>query len=183
MQDIPEKTIIRAAEGDLEAFEEIYRLSSSYVYTLAYRVTRNAEDAQEVTQDVFLSVHRNLRRFQFRSSFKTWIYRITANMAINTYRKRAKHRERHVEFDETTGTDHPAERPGAVEKNDNEALVRSMLEGLPPEQRACLVLKEIEGLKYHEIAKVLNININTVRSRLKRAREKLIARHRKRGQS
>ena len=183
MQNIPKDIIIRATEGDIEAFEEIYNLSSSYVYTLAYRVTQNAEDAQEVTQDVFVSVYRNLDRFQFRSSFKTWIYRIATNMAINMYRKRSKERGRKVVFDETIGTDHPAGKTEVFDKEDNEARVNNMLKDLPPEQRACLVLKSIEGLKYHEIAKVLNININTVRSRLKRAREKLIAQYRKRGQS
>jgi RNA polymerase sigma-70 factor (ECF subfamily) len=182
MQNISENILIRASEGDMEAFEEIYRISSGYVYTVAIKVTGNREDAEEVTQDVFLSIHKNLKSFRFRSSFKTWIYRITTNKAINAYRKRSKERARKIPFDDETAAEE-IETPG-VSKLDEEhqkKLVSVMLESLPSEQRACVVLKDIEGLKYKEIALALKININTVRSRLKRAREKLISRFGERG--
>lgn len=176
MQDIQKETIVRAAEGDMNSFEEIYRISSGYVYTVALRVANNAEDAEEVTQDVFLSVYRNLRRFQFRSSFKTWLYRITTNTAINAYKKRKRQQGKSVVFDESIKTEGSAEASEALfDKQHNEALVRKALEILPPDQRACVVLKDIEGLKYKEIAETLSININTVRSRLKRARQKLMS--------
>lgn len=178
MQNIPNDTIIRAAEGDMEAFEEIYRIASGYVYTVALKIAGSREDAEEVTQDVFLSIHKNLKSFRFRSSLKTWIYRITTNRAINAYRKRSKERGRRVTFnDEIDLGDANEVKEDTFEREHNKKLVDSMLESLPQEQRTCVVLKDIEGLKYEEIAKVLRININTVRTRLKRAREKLIARY------
>ncbi len=176
MKDISREYIIRAAEGDMEAFEEIYRAYSSYVYTIAFRVTGNREDAAEAAQDVFLSVYRNLKGFGFRSSFKTWIYRIASNAAITIYRKRSKERGRNIPFDENIDSGHSIEPDtGGIDRRHDEQTVRRFLGRLPEDQRECLVLKEIEGLKYDEIAEVLKIKINTVRSRLKRAREKLIA--------
>ncbi|MDP8298733.1 MAG: sigma-70 family RNA polymerase sigma factor [Candidatus Tantalella remota] len=176
MNDISRTLIIRAAEGDMGAFEEIYTAYASYVYTIAFRITGNREDADEAAQDVFLNVYRKLAGFGFRSSFKTWIYRITSNAAITIYRKRSKEKGRNISFDETIDSGHSIEPDiGGIDRQHDEKTVRGFLWRLPEDQRACLVLREIEGLKYEEIAQVLKIKINTVRSRLKRAREKLIA--------
>ena len=164
----------------MSAFEEIYRATSDYIYTVAVNITGNRADAEEVTQDVFLKVFRRLKDFHFRSSFKTWIYRITLNSAISRLRKRAKWRSRESEYSDSIA--HKSGRNTtreAVDREYNELRVRSMLEMLNPDQRACIVLRGIEGLSYREIAEVLSININTVRSRLRRARGILVARHRK----
>lgn len=183
MQNIDNDTIKKAATGDMEAFEAIYRVASGYVYTVALKVTRNSEDAEEVTQDVFLSIYKNLAKFQFRSSIKTWIYRITTNKAINAYRKRAKDNGKKVVFnDEVDLGEVNTAKASTLDNEDNKRMVNSMLESLPVEQRVCVVLKDIEGLKYEEIAKTLKVNINTVRSRLKRAREKLISQYGGKGQ-
>lgn len=178
MQDISKNTLIKASEGDMGAFEEIYRITSGYVYTIALKVTGIREDAEEVTQDVFLSIHKNLKSFRFRSTFKTWIYRITTNKAINAYRKRSRERGKKIPFDDEIAVE-DVKAPGvsSLDEEHKKKLVSLMLEGLPVEQRACVILKDIEGLKYEEIARALKININTVRSRLKRAREKLISRY------
>ena len=179
MMEISKELIIRAARGDMDAFEEIYRASSGYVYAVAYRVTGRKEDAEEVTQDVFISVHRNLRSFAFKSAFTTWVYRIAMNTAINLYRKKSKERGGNVPFDDAIDPGiHPHEGEDAVralEKKDTKKLVQSMLGSLSEDQRACVIMKDLEGLKYEEIAKALNINLNTVRSRLSRAREKLVS--------
>lgn len=179
MIDIPANLIESASRGDIDAFEKIYRVSSGYVFAVAYRVMGRREDAEEVTQDVFVKVYRKLGSFQFKSAFSTWIYRITMNTAINLYRKRSKERLRKVSFDDAIGGDkYPEDNRGPAmeaEKKERRELVRSMLMALPEPQRACVVLKDLEGLKYEEIAKVLDINLNTVRSRLSRAREKLVS--------
>ena len=187
MITIPEETIKEAACGDMAAFEEIYRASRGYVFSVAYRITGTRHDAEEVTQDVFLKVHRKLGSFAFKSAFSTWLYRIAANTAINLYRKVSKERNRTCPFDEEIGTGNCGEEKETDfqenERNEeNEKLVRSMLELLPEGQRACVVLKDIEGLKYEEVASALGINLNTVRSRLSRAREKLISVYGKGGQ-
>ena len=181
MQKISNETILRAAEGHTEAFEEIYRIVSGFVYSVAFRVTNNREDAQEVTQDVFVKIHKNLKKFRFRSSFKTWAYRITVNVAINLVNRRKRKRGKTVSYDEAidykTSLERDQEKLEKTKKEDNEEKVNNMLRILPPKQRTCIVLKDIEGLKYEEISGILRININTVRSRLKRARERLISRY------
>lgn len=172
--------IVRARNGDIAAFEDIYRATSAFVYNVALRVTNNSNDADEVTQDVFVKVHRSLGSFAFRSSFKTWIYRIAANTAINHAKASARHRNRKVEYDpEIHDIEAPDLTRGPLEREDAEKAIRSLLGELGPDQRACIVLREIEGLDYRTIAKMLSIKINTVRSRLKRAREHLAALGRK----
>ena len=181
MQDISKELLTQASTGDIQAFEEIYRLASSFVYSVALRVTRNADEAKEVTQDVFIKIYNNLRSFRFRSSFKTWLYRITTNTALNALKKSSKDINRRVDYDVALkANDDSATATHAIEMDDNKKLLSSLLDMLNPDQRACIVLREIEGLNYKEISKALSININTVRSRLKRARETLLA-HGKRG--
>lgn len=178
MQDIPREIIAAAAEGDTGAFEKIYRATADYVYTIALRIVGNGADAEEVTQDVFLKVHRKLGRFRFDSSLSTWIHRIAVNNAISAVRRISRRRARQVEFDDAVSrSDCHAARRESLERERNELRVRSMLEALNPDQRACIVLREMQGMRYQEIADTLGTNINTVRSRLKRARETLLARH------
>ena len=182
MQDIAKDILIQASEGDMGAFEQIYRATSGFVYTLAFRITNNAADAQEVTQDVFLKIYKNLKKFQFRSSFKTWVYRIAVNTAINSYRRTVKELKRKVEYDEAVHVVPAPDRTDAsIDAQDNRESVQHLLRLLNPDQRACLLLREIERLSYREIAGALKINLNTVRTRLKRAREALMAYNKKRG--
>ncbi|MGA1876297.1 MAG: RNA polymerase sigma factor [bacterium] len=174
MKDIAKNVLIHASKGDMKAFEMIYEATSGFVYNIALRITNNPEDAGDVTQDVFMKIYRNLGQFRRQSSFKTWVYRITVNTAINTWRERAREADRRD--DDSSLIDQYASRAEpAIDKHDHEKLIISLLELLNPDQRACIVLREIEGLNYKEISEALKININTVRSRLKRARETLLA--------
>jgi len=182
MLSISRELILRAQDGDLEAFKAIYDYYSGFVYNISIGMTRKKEDAEEIAQDVFLKVYRSLKSFEFNASLKTWIYRITVNTAINYCKK--KTREINMVFPYEDIEMLPvAEDRGKNEINDeyNKALVRSFLDMLNPDQRACIILRNIEGLSYQEIAKTLNVNINTVRTRLKRARERIMNIYRKRG--
>ena len=182
MQAIPRDIIIQASQGDIEAFRGIYDRSSDFVYNIALRITNNREDAEEVTQDVFLKIHKNLKWFQFRSSLKTWIYRITVNTAINTSKRKAKERNNTVVYDDVLQLkDAIAVTESVIDKKSNEELVRSLLDILPLEQRSCIALRDLEGLSYKEISMALRLNLNTVRTRLKRAREALLAYYKERG--
>lgn len=182
MEDIPVDIAIKASRGDIEAFEKIYKAASNYVYNIAFRITGNKEDAEEVTQDIFLKIYNNLKYFHYRSSIKTWIYRITVNTAINAFKRRSKVLDRTVDYYEDTIHKPTSEiLKERIDREENEILVKRLLGALNPEQRACVVLRDIEGLSYTEIADTLKININTVRSRLKRAMEKLLSAAQKEG--
>jgi RNA polymerase sigma-70 factor, ECF subfamily len=176
MQEITREVLIKASDGDLSAFELIYKATSGFVYNVAFRIVGNQQDAQEVAQEVFLIVHRKLSDFRFQSAFKTWIYRITINCAINHAKKSAKMRN-HIMGHEGSIPEVMSENEVEKEadREDKDALISWLLKKLNPEQRACVVLRNIEGLSYQQIADSLQININTVRSRLKRAREALIS--------
>jgi len=184
MQEIGRELITRAGQGDMGAFREIYQGVSGYVYTLAYRVVSTKHDAEEVTQDVFLKLHQNLRSFKFEASFKTWLYRITVNTALNHAKKRSRVTTREVEevFEDPATVTQPDAAKGLA-ASETERRLKSLLDQLNPDQRACVVLREIEGLDYQGIAASLGININTVRSRLKRARETLMVLGKKEGMS
>ncbi len=176
MDNITENTIIEASEGNTEAFEHIYNTYSDFVYNVAFRVVNNIDEAQEVTQEVFLTVYRKLKSFKFKSSLKTWVYRIAVNMAIDYARKRTKEQDHTVLYEENNELSRTIDPIGEkLEREQQKKTISTLLEALSPDQRVCIVLRSIEGLSYQEIAESLNININTVRSRLKRAREKLIA--------
>ena len=176
-QDILEQ----ARAGDTGAFEKIYRAYSGMVYGLALRMTGREEDAEEVTQDVFVAAHRNLGGFIGTASLKTWFYRITVNTALNAIKRNKRRRsefrmEEGVEFEDVRN-----DVSESVERESQEAEAAEMLARLNPDQKACLLLRAKEGLSYEEIAGVLKVNINTVRTRLKRAREALLVFRRRRG--
>ncbi|MEW6615905.1 MAG: RNA polymerase sigma factor [Thermodesulfobacteriota bacterium] len=176
MQDVHEDFARRASEGDVESFEKIFRSYTDYVYNIALRIVQNREDAQEVTQEVFISVYHNLKNFRFQAKLKTWIYRITINMAINRTKKESKMNDRTVDYNNASAPGNPlSSLDNRVEREHKESIIKKLLDALTPEQRVCIVLRNIEGLSYQEIAQVLNINTNAVRSRLKRAREKVLA--------
>ncbi len=184
MREIDKNTVEMAASGDMAAFEDIYKQFSSTVYTISLGVTRNRQDAEEATQDVFVKVFRGLKNFRFGSSFGTWLYRITMNTAINIHRKHARRGVTSLSYDELkdTRTAAPAIQHEEVERQDAAPRrVSAILDNISPEHRSCIMLREIEGLDYREMAGALSIPLNTVRSRLKRAREAIIAYCRKEG--
>ncbi|MBU1862504.1 MAG: RNA polymerase sigma factor [Candidatus Omnitrophica bacterium] len=180
MIEISREIIQKASTGDMISFEELYTLTSSYVYSVALRITTQRENAEEVTQDVFLKLYDNLKYFKFQSSFKTWLYRITVNTALTKVKKYANDMARRSDFD-TAMRDRGYEEESTqrLVYDDNKILVKKMLKALNPDQRSCVVLRDIEGFSYDEIAKILHINVNTVRTRLKRGRDLLVRTFRK----
>ena len=176
MQDITRDIIIRASKGEVDAFEVIYRKCLDFVPNVAFRIVNTTEDTEEVTQEVFLNIFRQLNHFRFESSLKTWIYRITVNTAINYSKKESRHNYEmagYMEVSALVNTDKTA--PDKISEESNEKIIAALLNALTPDQRACIVLRSIEGLSYQEIADTLKIPVNTVRSRIKRARETMLA--------
>jgi len=170
MNDISADILKKASAGDMNSFELIYKETSGFVYNVALRVLNNSEDAEEVTQEVFLTVYHKLKDFRFESSLKTWIYRITVNRAINLAKKRSRDKVIKTEYENESKIQAAPDKG----KEERSGVVDTLLRSVDPDQRACLVLRDIEGLSYKEISDTLKVNINTVRSRLNRAREKLL---------
>lgn len=175
MDNIAADVLERASRGDMDAFEQVYKATSSFVYNVASRITRNSADAEEVTQDVFMKIYKNLKSFRFRCAFKTWVYRITVNTAINRYRKSKREEKGRVDSDFIIESLPDSRLPTeGVIQSDNETRLNALLDILSHEHKTCLILREIEGLSYQEISDTLKIPVNTVRSRLKRARQALL---------
>jgi RNA polymerase sigma-70 factor, ECF subfamily len=176
---ISNELLRKASEGDIAACEEVYKASSGFVYNVALRIVCNNEEAQEVTQETFIKVFNGLKSFKFQSSFKTWIYRIGVNMALNARKKFRKYLDKHTELNEAIETGNSIKEDSVENiacRNSDKETVNNLLDKLNEEQRVCVVLREMQGLSYAEISQTLGININTVRTRLKRARETLIKR-------
>jgi RNA polymerase sigma-70 factor (ECF subfamily) len=174
MKEIPFQIIDKAANGDRAAFEEIYHACAGYVFNTALRMTRSRESAQDVSQDVFVTLYDHLKDFRHESRLTTWIYRITVNKAINYMKAERKIKK----ADADAGDVEVVCENSIYAKADNDErsrIIDKLLGMLTTDQRACVVLRNIEGLSYADMARVLNININVVRSRLKRAREKLLS--------
>lgn len=178
MSEPSEQTIRDAAQGDLGAFAELYEAYSFMVYSIAFRMVHGREEAEEITQEVFLTLHRKLHQFQFLSTLKTWIHRITINTTLNAIARRERETEKQRDLElELSRQPSPPSPETTVEADSSDELeeeAMALLKLIPVEQRACLVLRSIEGFSYEEIAEALQINLNTVRSRLKRARATLL---------
>jgi len=174
----------RCKKGDEAAFKELVLRYQRKVYMIVYSMISNHQDALEKTQEVFLRVYRHLPNFEGSSSLYTWIYRITVNLCIDHYRKR---RPSVYEYDDrlrhspalqeevfpvvsSTSRETPT---GRLLREELAAKIREAMDKLPPKHRQILVLRELEGLSYQEIADVLGISIGTVMSRLHHARKKM----------
>jgi len=172
-QPISEWQLIQAsAAGDERAFEQLYQHYSRRVYSLCLRLLGNPADAEDVTQEVFLQVHRKLKTFRGDAAFTTWLYRLTVNAALMHLRKSIVRHEQ-AEEDEQIKifTDQAArERPNRL--LDRLALERA-IQALPPGYRTVFILHDIEGYEHEEIAHMLGISVGTTKSQLHKARMRL----------
>jgi len=163
-----------ARSGDFAAFEELVRRYRNDVFRLAFHFVRNREEAWDISQEVFIKIHRSLRDFRGEANFKTWVMRITANQCKDYFKKR---RLATVALDEARSTPNaPSGVPGpsdALEARELGAAIEAALDKLSHKHRTTFVLREFEGLSYQEMAQVMNCSLGTVMSRLHHARKKL----------
>ena len=163
--------------GEVEAYGVLVRKYQDKLYPTILRLTGHPDDAHDLLQDSFLRAFEKLGKFHGESSFFTWIYRIAVNLALSNRRRRRPETIRRASgdpaFSETAADprDHDPSLP--LEAAEREQIVQDALNALAKEQRAVVVLKEFDGLQYDEIAKILQIPVGTVRSRLHRARVEL----------
>lgn len=168
--------IARLQKPDEAAFEELIRQYEKKVYTLCFRMCGNSEDAEEAAQDAFLALWRGIDRFRQESSLSTWIYRLATNACIDTLRRRKK-QSGSVSLDDeelfVDAVDTSPQPQETVEHRETQKLLQEGLSALPEEYRKVLILREIEGLSYTEIAESASIELGTVKSRISRGRSLL----------
>jgi RNA polymerase sigma-70 factor, ECF subfamily len=164
--------------GDAEAFEEIYHRYSEMIYNLAARMSGDRELAADLTQEIFLRAYRSLERFRGGASLKTWLYRVAVNHCRSRLGRRRWWFSPLAEEHGEEGLQLPDLREGPEEKAvqwDRRRHLSKALAALPATFREAVVLCDLQGLEYQEIAEVLGVRIGTVRSRIARGREKLRA--------
>jgi RNA polymerase sigma-70 factor (ECF subfamily) len=165
-------------QGDDRAFDEVYRQYLPQVYNLCLRLCHSAEDAEDLAQETFIRIYRHLGGFDGRASLKTWVYRVTVNLCSSrlSRRKLLTLPVRTSEDPEEEGVllVDPERTPESLAlARDAAERVEAALRLLQPNFRAAVILRDLEGLAYEEIAEVLEIHIGTVRSRIARGREGL----------
>lgn len=164
--------------GDTEAFGKLVIKYQDRLYSTLVHLLGSVHDARDVGQEAFVSAFEKLGSFRRESSFYSWLFRIAYNAAISSRRRRQRISGSLDQRREETGTEpadlsptiHPAHR---LESEETQLLVREALDQLGPDYRDALIMKELEGLRYDEIAQIQNCPIGTVRSRIHRARQEL----------
>ena len=171
---LPDQSLARsAAQGDMKAFEELYRRHNRRVYSLCLRMTKNVPEAEDLTQEAFIQIFRKISTFRGDSAFTTWIHRLTVNQVLMHFRKRSVKLEHTTEEGETPvqivrGTEDPNHMP-IVDR----ISLDSAIGQLPPGYRSVFILHDIEGHDHEEIAKLLGVAVGTSKSQLHKARMKL----------
>lgn len=177
-----DKQLVEAArQGDANAFRELVKRHQRRAYAVALGMVHDPDDARDVVQEAFLKVHKNLATFEGEAQFFTWLYRIVANLCIDLLRKR---RGMKVEFDDAMANDDPDEAgispmrtgfdPGrALADKELREKIMAALDKLSPAHRAVLVMREVEGMSYQDMAEQMKCSIGTIMSRLFHARKKM----------
>ena len=163
-----------AGEGDMPTWSELVQEHADSVYRLAYRLSGNQHDAEDLTQETFMRVFRSLKRYQ-PGTFEGWLHRITTNLFLDMVRRRAKIRMEALpeDYERVPGTDMTPEEAYNV-ANLDPALQRA-LDDLAPDFRVAVVLCDVVGMTYEEIGETLGVKMGTVRSRIHRGRSQLRA--------
>jgi RNA polymerase sigma-70 factor (ECF subfamily) len=176
--------IERLKRGEAAAFEQLVGERSGEIFGLLFRLTENSEEARDLTQETFLRAFQNIARFRGEADLKTWIYRIAINQARNRWRWwRRRRRDSTVSLDAPQGRSNQTLMTTLAESSENpeqltlaherEVALRSALQRLGRAYQEAVILRDIEGFTYEEIATTLGINVGTVKSRLARGRQEL----------
>ncbi|HEU5015415.1 MAG TPA: sigma-70 family RNA polymerase sigma factor [Roseiflexaceae bacterium] len=169
-----------ARHGEAESFNALVRLYEGRVYNLCYRMLGDADSAADAGQDAFLSAFRNMRKFR-GGSFRSWMLRIATNTCYDVLRARKRRPTTSLDADAQHDEDAPAlqiadegETPDErVQRRELATAIRAALDTLPEDQRIVVVLSDVEGMSYDEIAEITGTNLGTVKSRLSRGRARM----------
>lgn len=171
-----DELIERCLEGDQQAWEAIVRQHWRKVFNVAYKFVGKHDEAEDLTQDIFLKIFRSLSTFDRRANFQTWLISVSRNLCIDHYRSVRKEREtidRDVDPGDLSPTSHEVSPYVALEQRDRVVLLREALETLPETLRTAVLLRDIQELSYQEIATKLRLPEGTVKSRINRGRTEL----------
>lgn len=175
---VNDRELVAALQGgDLNAFGELVDRYTEKVHNLALRVTRNEEDTEEILQDVFVTVYRKIDKFEGKSAFSSWLYRITVNTAFMKLRKRKQHAA--VSFDEvsagvqenwTGNSSDTCDIAYISSRHELRGALEGAIKGLPDEYRTIFILRDVDGLSNQEVGEILGLSVPAVKSRLHRSR-------------
>ena len=162
-----------AAQGDMQAFEELFRRHRRLVYGLCLRMTQDVAEAEDVTQEVFVLLFRKIGGFRGEANFTTWLHRLTVNQVLMRFRKNKSRREEALE-DENLRP-HETVRPASPKASQmiDRITLESAIAKLPPGYRAAFILHDVEGFEHEEVARILGCAVGTSKSQLHKARTKL----------
>lgn len=176
------RLVRRVQNGEAEAFEELVRAHEKTVYNLALRLVGNPQDAEDMAQEAFLKVYRSLPEFRGESKFSVWLYRIVSNVCLDHLRRQGRRPASSLTTEDEDGEEQQWDVPDEsqsperlLEQKLTREAVQRGLETLPEDQRQILLLREIRGMSYEEIGQTLDLEPGTVKSRIFRARKKLVA--------
>lgn len=181
--DIDATYVKRVQSGDIAAFDYLVQKYRERLFSIVYNMTSNREDAADITQDAFIKAFSSIKRFQGKSSFFTWLYRIAVNTALSHLKRHRLRRFFSLENinDEASSTEivealsvRTRTEKGAI-INELQERLNEALQKLSPKHRTVVVLFEIEGLSHQEIAEIMGCSVGTVRSRLHYAKQQLQA--------
>jgi RNA polymerase sigma-70 factor (ECF subfamily) len=165
--------IHRILNGHPEEYAELVRRHQDPVYGLCLSLMKNPTDAEDAAQEIFLKAYRRLKDFRFESSLSTWLYRVAYHHSLDLLKARSRRAAESLDALVESRGEFIAESPERIEPSDEADEVRHALDTLRPEDRMVLTLREIQGLTYEEMTTTLNISLDAVKSRLRRARETL----------
>ena len=177
-----EKEIIqKVIDGDKNAFEDLVIANQKNVYNLALKMTRNEDDALDISQEAFVKAFQQLKNFRGDSRFSVWLYRMTYNLCIDFLRKKPKTNTIPLTYEDEGGDTTPLEIPDLRDlpedsaiRSETREIITEGINALADDHREVLVMREVTGMSYEEMATTLNVSIGTVKSRLARARMKLV---------
>jgi len=163
----------RAAQGDIEAFEELFRLYRRLVYGLCLRMTQDVAEAEDVTQEVFVLLFRKIGGFRGEANFTTWLHRLTVNQVLMRFRKNKSRREDALEDEDLQP--HESVRPNSPKATQliDRITLENAIAQLPPGYRAAFILHDVEGYEHEVVARILGCAVGTSKSQLHKARTKL----------
>jgi len=171
----------KSRKGDVEAFERLIEVYQKRVFNIALRMIGNYDDASDLAQEVFIRVYKAINNFKEQSSFSTWIYRITTNVCLDELRKRKNKKivslDEYIKYDDSEmkrqiESDEPSPEV-LTERIEVQKIVSNAINMLSGEHRTAIVLRDIQGFSYEEIAGILKCPEGTVKSRINRARQAL----------